>query len=80
MAVIGRWSAVARSTSGAHISGFFAWIIWAFIHLMYLVHLLSCISVFIQWAIQDLTFNRGARLMTGPAATDFNFNTPRFIS
>jgi hypothetical protein len=30
--------------------------------------------VFIQWAIQDLTFNRGARLITGSAATDFNFN------
>lgn len=30
--------------------------------------------VFIQWAIQDLTFSRGARLITGTAATDFNFN------
>ena len=73
MAVIGRWSAVAN-IFGAHISGFFAWLIWAFIHLMYLVQFQSRILVFIQWAIQDLTFNRGARLITGPAATDFNFN------
>ena len=73
MAVIGRWSAVANIFD-AHISGFFAWIIWAFIHLMYLVQFQSRILVFIQWAIQDLTFNRGARLITGPAATDFNFN------
>ena len=73
MAVIGRWSAVAN-IFGAHISGFFAWIIWAFIHLMYLVQFQSRILVFIQWAIQDLTFNRGARLITGPSATDFNFN------
>ena len=73
MAVIGRWSAVAN-IFGAHISGFFAWIIWAFIHLMYLVQFQSRILVFIQWAIQDLTFNRGARLITGPAATDFNFD------
>jgi NADH dehydrogenase len=73
MAVIGRWSAVAN-IFGAHISGFFAWVIWAFIHLMYLVQFQSRILVFIQWAIQDLTFNRGARLITGPAATDFNFN------
>ena len=29
----------------------------------------------IQWAIQDLTFSRGARLITGRAPTDFNFNT-----
>src|SRR5438034_681846 len=27
-----------------------------------------------QVAMQHLTFNRGARLITGPAATDFNFN------
>src|SRR6266542_15701 len=73
MDVIGRWSAVAN-IFGAHISGFFACIIWAFIHLMYLVQFQSLILVFIQWAIQDLTFNRGARLITGPAATDFNFN------
>src|SRR5438094_1049677 len=55
MAVIGRWSAVAN-IFGAHISGFFAWIIWAFIHLMYLVQFQSRILGFIQWAIQDLTF------------------------
>jgi NADH:ubiquinone reductase (H+-translocating) len=73
MAVIGRWSAVAN-IFGAHISGFFAWIIWAFIHLMYLVQFQSRILVFIQWAIQDLTFNRGARLITGPSASDFNFD------
>jgi NADH dehydrogenase len=73
MAVIGRWSAVAN-IFGTHISGFFAWVIWAFIHLMYLVQFQSRILVFIQWAIQDLTFNRGARLITGPSASDFNFN------
>jgi len=32
------------------------------------------ILVFVHWAIQDLTFNRGARLISGTAATDFNFN------
>ena len=73
MAVIGRWSAVVN-TFGVHFSGFVAWIVWAFIHLIYLVQFQSRILVFIQWAIQDLTFNRGARLITGPAATDFNFD------
>jgi NADH:ubiquinone reductase (H+-translocating) len=73
MAVIGRWSAVAN-IFGLHLSGFVAWPIWAFIHLMYLVQFQSRILVFIQWAIQDLTFNRGARLITGPSASDFNFN------
>src|SRR3989449_1624766 len=73
MAVIGRWTAVAN-IFGVHVSGFAAWLVWAFIHLLYLVQFQSRILVFIQWALQDLTFNRGARLITGPAATDFDFN------
>ena len=73
LAVIGRWSAVANAF-GFHLSGLPAWLIWAFIHLMYIVQFQSRILVFIQWAIQDLTFSRGARLITGAAATDFNFN------
>ena len=73
MAVIGRWAAVAN-IFGLHLSGFVAWPIWAFIHLMYLVQFQSRILVFTQWAIQQLTFNRGARLITGPSASDFNFN------
>jgi NADH:ubiquinone reductase (H+-translocating) len=72
LAVIGRGAAVA-DVFGAHLSGFIAWMVWAFIHLMYLVNFQSRVLVFIQWAIQDLTFNRGARLITGAAATDFNF-------
>ena len=73
LAVIGRWAAVAN-IFGVHVSGFVAWLVWAFVHLMYLVQFQSRILVFIQWAIQDLTFNRGARLITGSVATDFDFN------
>jgi hypothetical protein len=54
--------------------GFAAWLVWACIHLMYLVQFQSRLLVFIQWALQDLTFSRGARLITGSAATDFDFN------
>jgi hypothetical protein len=73
MAVIGRASAVA-DIFGVHVSGLLAWLVWAFIHLAYIVEFQSRILVFIQWAIQDLTFSRGARLITGLAPTDFNFN------
>jgi NADH dehydrogenase len=73
LAVIGRAAAVA-DVFGVHVSGLLAWLVWAFIHLMYLVTFQSRILVFVQWAIQDLTFNRGARLITGVAPTDFNFN------
>jgi len=71
--VIGRGAAVA-DVFGAHLSGFIAWLVWAFIHIVYLVNFQSRVLVFIQWAIQDLTFSRGARLITGAAPTDFNFS------
>ena len=73
LAVIGRASAVANAF-GVHLSGFLAWLVWVSIHLMYLVTFQNRLTVFIQWAIQDLTFNRGARLITGVAPTDFNFD------
>jgi NADH dehydrogenase len=74
LAVIGRAAAVA-DVFGLRISGFLAWLVWAFVHVTYLVSFQSRILVFIQWAIQDLTFSRGARLITGSAPTDFNFNS-----
>ena len=64
MAVIGRAAAVA-DIFGFHVSGWPAWIMWLFIHLMYLVEFQSRILVFIQWGFQYLTFSRGARLITG---------------
>jgi NADH dehydrogenase len=73
LAVIGRAAAVA-DVFGLHISGFIAWLVWAFIHITYLITFQSRILVFVQWAIQDLTFSRGARLITGLAPTDFNFS------
>jgi hypothetical protein len=41
---------------------------------MYLVQFQSRVVVFLKWAIQDLTFNRGSRLITGRASSDFNFD------
>lgn len=73
LAVIGRAAAVAN-VFGVHLSGLPAWIVWAFIHLMYIVEFQSRIVVFMKWAIQDVTFSRGSRLITGVAPTDFNFN------
>jgi NADH dehydrogenase len=69
MAVIGRAAAVA-SIFGIHVSGLPAWLIWLFVHLMYIVEFQSRILVFIQWGFEYITFSRGARLITGAAATD----------
>ena len=64
MATIGRAAAVAQ-IGKLHFSGFIAWIMWLFIHLMYLVSYQSRLVVLIQWFYSYATFNRGARLITG---------------
>ena len=69
LAVIGRAAAVAN-IFGVHVSGLPAWLIWLFVHLMYIVEFQSRVLVFIQWGFEYLTFSRGARLITGEAATD----------
>jgi NADH dehydrogenase len=73
MAVIGHWSAVANAF-GLHLSGFLAWMMWAGIHLTYIVTFQSRVLVFFQWIMQDLTRSRGARLITGVAMTNVNLN------
>lgn len=75
MAVIGRAAAVAN-IFGFHVSGWPAWMIWLFIHLMYLVEFQSRLLVFIQWGFQYLTFSRNSRLITGRAASDYS---PKFL-
>jgi len=69
ISVIGRAAAVAR-VFGLHLHGLPAWLVWLFIHLMYLVQFQSRILVFVQWGFQYLTFSRGARLITGEAAAN----------
>ena len=69
MAVIGRAAAVAN-IFGIHVSGFIAWCIWLFIHLIYIVEFQSRIIVFIQWGFLYLSFNRSARLITGDVSAD----------
>jgi len=76
MAVIGRAAAVA-DIFGLHISGLPAWLIWLFVHLIYIVQFQSRILVFIQWGFEYLTFSRGARLITGESATDRTDPTAR---
>ncbi|HTU01088.1 MAG TPA: NAD(P)/FAD-dependent oxidoreductase [Candidatus Sulfotelmatobacter sp.] len=75
MAVIGRGAAVA-DIFGFHVSGFPAWLLWLFVHLMYLVQFQSRVLVFIQWGFQYLTFSRGARLITGSTPSDLTARRP----
>jgi NADH dehydrogenase len=69
LAVIGRAAAVAR-IFGFRLHGLIAWLVWLFVHIMYLVQFQNRVLVFIRWGFLFLTFSRGARLITGRAATD----------
>jgi NADH:ubiquinone reductase (H+-translocating) len=69
MAVIGRAAAVAN-VFGLHFWGLPAWLIWLFIHLMYIVEFQNRVLVFVQWGFEFLTFSRGARLITGSGDAD----------
>ena len=79
MAVIGRAAAVVN-IFGIHVSGFPAWFVWLFIHLMYIVEFQSRVLVFIQWGFEYLTFSRGARLITGSAVSDSLDHSPTLHS
>jgi NADH dehydrogenase len=67
LATIGRAAAVA-DFGRIHIAGLIAWLVWLFVHLMYLVGFDNRLVVFFKWAYSYLTFNRGARLITGQEA------------
>ncbi len=65
LATIGRAAAVADLGEKLHFSGFPAWFLWLFVHLMYLVGFRNRLLVFIEWAWAYLTYQRSARLITG---------------
>lgn len=64
LATIGRAAAVA-DFGKIHISGFVAWLSWLFVHILFLIGFRNRLLVFIQWAWSYVTYERGARLITG---------------
>lgn len=64
LATIGRAAAVAQFR-GLHISGYLAWLGWLFVHIFFLIGFRNRLLVLIQWAWSYLTYERGARLITG---------------
>jgi NADH dehydrogenase len=64
LATIGRAAAVAEF-GRIHISGFIAWLSWLFVHILFLIGFRNRLLVFIQWAWSYVTYERGARLITG---------------
>lgn len=64
LATIGRNKAVAQ-IGPVKFSGILAWLAWLFIHVFYIIVFDSRVVIVFQWAYDYLTFNRGARLITG---------------
>jgi NADH:ubiquinone reductase (H+-translocating) len=64
MATIGRGAAIAQ-IGKLHLSGLIAWLMWLFVHLMYLVGFRNRILVLIEWGWAYFTYQRSARLITG---------------
>lgn len=69
MATIGRNSAVA-DVRLFRFRGFFAWVAWIFLHIMYLVGFRNRVVTFFEWAYAYLTFSRGSRLITWSLAAE----------
>ncbi|MGE5218288.1 MAG: NAD(P)/FAD-dependent oxidoreductase, partial [Chloroflexota bacterium] len=69
MAIVGRASAVA-DLGWLRFSGFFAWLVWLFVHLIQLVEFQNKILVLVQWGWYYFTRNRAARLIVGGAKKD----------
>jgi NADH:ubiquinone reductase (H+-translocating) len=67
LATIGRHRAVA-AIGRVRMQGNLAWLAWLFVHILYLAGFRNRITVFVQWAYQYFTYQRGVRLITGTTA------------
>jgi NADH:ubiquinone reductase (H+-translocating) len=77
LATIGRSHAVADFPGKIHISGYFAWISWLFIHLWFLIGFRNRLFVMIEWAWAYITYNHNARLITDTAEHERS-ESPKF--
>ena len=63
MATIGRNAAIA-DFGFMQVSGYLGWLLWLFVHIMFLIGFRNRISVLLQWAAAYLTYQRSVRLIT----------------
>ncbi len=68
LATIGRAAAVA-DLGRIKLSGFMAWAAWLAIHIFFLIGFRNRVLVLLQWAWAYVTYQRGARLITGESRT-----------
>jgi NADH dehydrogenase len=64
MATIGKNHAVAE-VAGGHFGGWFAWLLWGVVHIMFLIGFRAKVAVMWNWIWNFLFYSKGARLITG---------------
>jgi len=75
MATVGRNKAVA-DTLGTTFTGIFAWFMWMFVHLMFLIGFRNKVAVFLDWFWNYLNYGQGTRLVS-PSSGERNANSSR---
>ena len=63
MATIGRNAAIA-DFGFMRVSGYLGWLLWLFVHILFLIGFRNRLSVMLQWATAYLTYQRSVRLIT----------------
>lgn len=71
MATVGRNKAVC-DLNGYKFQGVFAWFVWMFVHLFFLIGFRNRMVVFINWVYNYIRFDREARLIIRPYKRDYS--------
>ena len=66
MATIGRNEAVVEFPNGLRFHGFVGWLMWLGLHLIELMGFRNRANVFVNWAWNYVTYDRGSRLLLEP--------------
>lgn len=70
MATVGRNKAVC-DLKNIKFQGIFAWFVWMFVHLFFLIGFKNKVVVFINWVYNYIRFDREARLIIRPYKRDY---------
>jgi NADH dehydrogenase len=76
LATIGRHRAVANFGGRLKFGGTVAWLLWVFVHILYLAGFRNRVSVLVQWAYAYFTYHRGARLISGQMTQRYSTGVP----
>jgi NADH dehydrogenase len=79
LAVIGKARAVAQ-VGKLKVGGFFAWVLWGVVHIMFLIGFRDRLTVLLSWFWNWLLNARDARLITGDARLEVHTPAaPEFV-